>query len=205
MKGLLLKDFYMSMRYCRSVLIIVAVFFLLSLSPDGNLFFMLYPLILAGAIPMSLIAYEERDNWTTYSGTLPYSRAQLVCTKYLMGLICGLLTCCLSMIGITLRTLPDGQIAQVFAQGMMLLALSLVSPAVTLPFIFKWGPEKGRILFYVVLVGVSGLSGAVASIGQIPETLTVSLAAGAAALGVMALVFALSYRLSVLFYRKREL
>ena len=62
MKGLLLKDFYMAAKYCRACL-------------------------LCGMIPVNLLAYDERSRWLEYSGTLPYTKAQIVSGKYLVGII----------------------------------------------------------------------------------------------------------------------
>ena len=39
MKGLLLKDFYLSWRYCRAFIVIVAVFLAVSFTGDDNIFF----------------------------------------------------------------------------------------------------------------------------------------------------------------------
>ena len=81
MKGLLLKDLYMSAKYCRAFIAIVIIFLAVSFWGDGNAFFIIYPVLLAGIIPTSLISYDERHKWDKYSGTLPYSRAQLVSAK----------------------------------------------------------------------------------------------------------------------------
>ena len=89
MKGLLLKDFYLSWRYCRAFLVIVAVFLAVSFTGDDNIFFLIYPIMIASVIPMTLVSYDEHDKWTAYSGTLPYTRAQLVSTKYLVGMCFG--------------------------------------------------------------------------------------------------------------------
>lgn len=86
MKGLLLKDFYMAWRYCRILLVLVVVFIALSWADQGSLFFLLYPIILVSMIPVTLLGYDERDRWTGYSDTLPYTRGQLVSAKYLVGL-----------------------------------------------------------------------------------------------------------------------
>lgn len=86
MKGLLLKEYYMIAKYCRAFLLIVVVFLAVSFFSSDNMFFIMYPAILASMIPVTLISYDEREKWNVYSGTLPYSRAQLVSAKYLAGL-----------------------------------------------------------------------------------------------------------------------
>ena len=41
MSGLLLKDFYLSWRYCRAFIVIVAVFLAVSFTGDDNIFFLI--------------------------------------------------------------------------------------------------------------------------------------------------------------------
>ena len=91
MKGLLLKDFYMAMKYCRAYVVIAVVFSLLSIW--GNTSFLLaYPVLLASVIPVNLISYDEKSRWQQYCETMPYTRKQVVDSKYLMSflLIAGL-------------------------------------------------------------------------------------------------------------------
>ena len=58
----------------------------------SNMFFVFYPCLFCGMVPVNLLAYDERSRWLQYSGTLPYTRAQIVSGKYLIGLICGIST-----------------------------------------------------------------------------------------------------------------
>ena len=85
MKGLLLKDWYMVWKYCKYYFLLGIVFFAFSIVED-NMFFVFYPCLLCGIIPANLLGYDERSRWMQYSGTLPYTRAQIVSAKYLIGL-----------------------------------------------------------------------------------------------------------------------
>ena len=86
MKGLLLKDWYMMKKYCRYYLFCAVGFIILSVMSEGNMFFIFYPCLLCGMIPVNLIGYDERSRWMQYSGTMPYTKAQIVSGKYLIGL-----------------------------------------------------------------------------------------------------------------------
>ena len=86
MKGLLLKDLYLAAKHCRAFLLVAVVFLGVSFAGDENIFFIVYPTLITSMIPMTLISYDERDRWTQYSAALPYSRGQLVSSKYLIGL-----------------------------------------------------------------------------------------------------------------------
>ena len=207
MKGLLLKDFYLSWRYCRAFLVIVAVFLAVSFTGDDNIFFLIYPIMIASVIPMTLLSYDEHDKWTAYSGTLPYTRAQLVSAKYLVGLCFGTVAFLISMAATTVRMLIGcGFILEQFAVvGTALLVLGCLGPALILPYVFKYGAEKGRIAFYITVGVFSGVAAVLAGMGFQIQTMTRGLWPLAVVAGVAILLYALSWVLSIRFYQKREL
>ena len=90
MKGLILKDLYMAVKYCRAYALIAIVFLGFSVVNGDNMFFLFYPCLLCGMIPVNLLAYDERSKWLLYSAALPYSKTQLVTAKYLIGLMAQL-------------------------------------------------------------------------------------------------------------------
>ena len=214
MKGLLLKDLYMSEKYCRVFLLIVVVFFGMSLMSGPGFFLLAYPCILMGLIPASLISYDEREKWDVYSGTLPCSRRQLVSCKYLVGLIGELPVICTTTVLYALGLFRMGAFDPHAVLGMaaVFLLLGLIGPAATLPFMFRFGAEKGRIAYFAVIILLCGVSAAFGSI-QIPDGETLLEAgiflpqAGVSLfLAVLAvLLYAGSWKLSIAFYKKREL
>ena len=196
MKGLLLKDFYLSWRYCRAFLVIVAVFLAVSFTGDDNIFFLIYPIMIASVIPMTLVSYDEHDKWTAYSGTLPYTRAQLVSTKYLVGMCFGSVAFLISMAATTVRMILGG--------GFVLEQFAMVGTAF-LPYVFKYGAEKGRVAFYITVGVFSGVAAVLAGMGFQIQGLSSGLWPLAAVAGVSILLYALSWWLSIRFYQKREL
>ena len=87
MKGLLLKDFYLMAGYCKSFLLVSAVFIGLFVVEPSNFFFLLMLCIL----PTTLLSYDEREHWNVYSQVFPVTRGQYVSVKYLIGLLCSVL------------------------------------------------------------------------------------------------------------------
>ena len=87
MKGLLLKDYYMLLKYCRPYALIVLIFGVCSLADGGNLFMLAYPAVLCGINSVSLVAYDEKSRWQQYCETMPYTRKQVVDSKYLMSFL----------------------------------------------------------------------------------------------------------------------
>lgn len=209
MKGLLLKDAYMAAKYCRAYLLIVVVFLIAAPFSGDNLFLMMYPCILASMVPVNLLAYDAQSKWEQYAGTLPCSRAQLVSAKYLIGLFasCGVLVLIALVQGIRMAvgSIPVQALGSLMAMSMI---SSFVVPAITLPLIFRFGPEKGRIL-YMVVVGIACGISAMVSITQSPTLFSPEISTELPVLGLIclaaAVVYGASWYLSILFYKMREL
>lgn len=207
MKGLLLKDFYMAMKYCRAYALIAVAFAFLS-AFNGNAFYIYYPMILASNIPVTLISYDERSKWQIYADTMPCSRKSVVAGKYLMMLICLAAIITLEGIAMAVYTLRSGTFAEAeFVQiAGLLLLVGILPPCLMLPIIFKFGAEKGRLMYYLTI----GFAFAVIYIYQSAVKSSGSMAAVGSVLGWIAPVLALlalavSWAISVRVYEKREL
>lgn len=207
MKGLLLKDYYMAVKYCRAFVLIAAVFIGVSMVSEENAFMLIYPVIFCEMIPVTLIGYEERSRWLTYCETFPYSRSQIVTCKYLIAAICIITVTAATGVTQAVRMISNGGVEFVSYMNMlsMLLMIGFVGPGIFLPFIFKYGVEKGRIGYYIVIGAAYGI-GAVLTMEE-PE---IMFSIGVNWLPVIFLligivVFAVSWRLSVHFYENREL
>ena len=208
MKGLLLKDLYMMKKYCKSYLIIAAFFIAASFVGNHNLFFVSYPILLCGMIPVNLLGYDERSRWLQYSDTLPYTKAQIVSSKYLIGLIAQ--TAMMIIIGIAqiigMNLNGEAQIINFLVLMPMMLMISTVISSLTLPFIFKMGIEKGRIAYYF-MIGIAVTASLVAS-NIFGENFQLRIERNII-LAIFCLVgigiYVLSWYLSIVFYKKREL
>lgn len=207
MKGLLLKDFYMATKYCRSFLLIIVLFLTISCFGNENMFFAVYPALITGMIPVSLISYDEREKWNLYSAALPYTRAQLVSSKYLIGLLFELSIVLLSAVTQVFRVMRAGAFSadEFLPFVLVVFVAGLAGPALLLPFIFRFGSEKGRIAYYLVL-GALCAGATILSNGdlQLFERMNLGVPSALVALAAAAL-YAGSWGLSILIYRKREL
>lgn len=200
MKALLLKEFYVASKTCRSILLVIVAFFALSFFGNDSQFFILYPLMMVSLVPVTLLSYDERDGWDKYSLTLPCTRAQLVSAKYLIGLIFGgvvfLLVELLLLIGLSM-----GGNFDFLSMSSVLLLMGLLGPSILMPFVFKFGSEKGRIAYYFVLALLFAVIAFLIGMGFYEYLNGFSWLVIAAAV----LLYLGSWRLSILFYEKREL
>lgn len=209
MKGLFLKDCYMMSKYCRAVFFLMIMFLAVSAAGDDNLFFTIYPMMVASIIPTTLLSYDEKSGWNVYSCTLPCSRAQLVSVKYLIAaaLIAGVWIIAAAIQGI--RTAAGvGAAGEELAWILsILLLLGLVSSAVILPVMFKYGVEKGRIAYYITIAVICG-SGV--AFPQIFEKLQISVNLQGNLIPILLcaagmIIFGISWMISVKVYEKREI
>lgn len=208
MKGLLLKDFYLAVKHFKAYLLLVVMFALLSVTDTVNMFFVFYPCLLCGMIPVNLMAYDERSKWDVYTAVLPFTRAQVVASKYIFGLIGQVIILALVAVSNIVSMAISGGIDWAYLSGIMgtLVMLSAVATAVPLPFIFRMGVEKGRMGYYVMIGLAAGGSGVAAGIfgNEISPDAVPGLAFPVMIL-IGVTIYAISWWLSVRFYEKREL
>ncbi len=208
MKGLLLKDLYMTKKYCKAYLLITVVFIAVSFASSENLFFVFYPCLLCGMIPVNLLGYDERSRWLQYSETMPYTKGQIVSGKYLIGLGTQVAVLLITGISQAIRMSVSGTfvLGEYLVLMMLLLIMSLLASSITLPFIFKLGVEKGRMAYYI-MIGIvcagsiissnllsNGLQSEIKLNGILPIICLVGIG-----------IYALSWYLSIVFYKKREI
>lgn len=202
MKGLIRKDLYMLWKYMKVMLIAVGGFAVLSFAGDSNSFILtIYPGIITGMLPMTLLAYDEMEHFCPWCDSLPVTRKDYVTAKYLVGLLIGGGTFCLMTVAQVLRLILMGGAWGELPLIMSFLAgASVLAPAVMLPFAFRYGTQKGRILYCAVIGGAFAANGILAESGGL------AISGGMAVFFVItAAVYLLSWYLSVRFYQKREL
>ena len=208
MKGLLLKDWYMMKKYCRAYLLIAVVFIAVSLFSNDNMFFVFYPCLLCGMIPVNLLGYDERSRWMQYSGTLPYTKTQIVSGKYLVGLLAQITVLVATGVAQAVKMI----IAHNFIPGdfavlmLLMLIISTLTSSICLPFVFKLGVEKGRTAYYIMIGFVCGASVLASSIirGQLMSEIQPNLILALIAVVGVGL-YILSWYLSIVFFKKREI
>lgn len=208
MKGMILKDLYLSWKYYKPYLLISLFFIVISFWTDNNIFMLCYPLMFVGMIPMGLQNMDESYKWDMYCGSLPVTKRQMVSQKYMIGLLFTLPVSMLTLLAKALEMVINGDF-QWAVLGMLALVswiLGLMTSALSLPLLFKFGSEKGRVAQYLIIGVVCGLSALVGirTSGKMP-----GFSGDAGALLVMLLLplglYVGSWWLSVKVYEKREI
>lgn len=154
MKSLLLKDFYVITKQLKIFLVIIPVIALTTGEAMST-----FSILLGAVLPMTAIAYDERSKWNELAAMMPYSKFDLIFSKYLLGYLC--------MFGAALLVL----IGQIIGKNIDIVGIDgdinvlrfavmggLIFIAINTPILFKYGSEKGRFVFIITmaLVGASG-------------------------------------------------
>lgn len=203
MSALLLKDFYVMWKQTRVLLILILVF---SCLPGA--FYPTFAVVYAAILPYTAMAYDERSKWGQLAAMLPYADRNIVLSKYLFGYLSIAVTAGISMVIQSALTLIWTQAADnlsplstiPLAMGMGVCVLAL-----TLPLMFRFGVEKGRLVMFLLIFLVCGGTGAITSItSDIPDGGSY-LALALPGVAVAAIVLtAISIPLSLRMYRRKR-
>ncbi len=205
MKGLLLKDAYIILKQCRSYvyIFIIANAIGLAFSQQG-MFYSIYSCLIVSLLPTTLLSYDERDKWDVYAQSLPFSKARLVSSKYLIGL----LGCIASLfIIVLLKSIFQHSSLSVYFSLALTGSLVLMAPAIVLPFMFRFGVEKGRVLYTVLVVAVCAAGGFVSS--ALSDSAIVAKISGNTLIMLIPvislLLYAASWLISIKLYKSKEI
>ena len=194
MSALIRKDFYVLWKQMRFFLLLVIVF-----SVIGSEFYTIFAVVWASMLPYTALAYDERSHWDQLAAMMPYSTRNMVLSKYVLGWLCmaGAMMLCLTVSvvrGMVLHTTPD------FLALAMAAFIGIFSIELTLPLVLRFGVERGRMGFLLVIICVAILGSMLISNLTILRSLMavpmLSIALGAV------LATAISIPLSIRMYQK---
>lgn len=207
MKGLLLKEWYQASSYGRLVFLAALIMFsasAMTLHAGGKQgVFLVYACFLLGIFPMTLLSYDEAFGWTAYSDTLPVSKAQLTGAKYLIGLFC---TAACTVCAAFVLTVFGGGLDRSYAALLMVESITapLLSNTLLLPLSYRFGQQKARYLYFVIVALFAGLLGFGVSsddeLGHAAAGVPLPVLLGVVALSLV--LYAASWRLSTAWYGK---
>lgn len=170
MKGLLLKDFYTLFKQMKIILLIIIVF---AFIPDSS--FSAFAIMYSAMLPITALAYDERSKWNVLASMMPYSKKDLVLSKYLLGYIC---------LGfVTVITLIAKFVISLFGKGlfnfkeiMPIIAMALLGSflmAVNMPIMNRFGVEKGRLVFIILIILVVSCVTAINNISSLKSDIDI--------------------------------
>lgn len=202
MKSLLLKDLYVMKGTIVTFSIILLVFIVVGIN---NFMFLIMAFAFASIQSVSVFNQEASCRWESFAGGLPLTRKTQVLEKYVfilipLAVVSALTTVILLGMGIFApeRNRPD------LLMLIMMAFLSLIIPSLTIPILYKVGPEKGQLLS-TILTGIlfGAMAGGAMALDEQWDGMPAAVPLGAIVLSI--LLLAGSYCISLHIYNKKDL
>lgn len=203
MKALMLKDTYVLWKQARFFLVLILVFALLPSSFNST-----FAVVYAAMLPYTAMAYDERSRWDQLAMMMPYADRDIVLSKYVLGWLLSLgaaaltLLCQTVLFTIRRSTFP----APSAAVAALAFCASVCILAISLPLMFRFGVERGRMVMFLVIFLTCGTAGALGALVEAAENSGLFFPAFVVgALPIAAAVLtAVSVPLSMRAYRRRS-
>ena len=157
MKALLRKDFYTLWKQIRTMVLLALVF---SLLPGMESFGYAYIMVLAMTLPMNTIAMDEKSRWDKYAAMLPYRPREIVLSKYVFSYIFMAAAVCMTFLlrlfhSFYERTPMDW--GEGLADTLGLMALIALVNAISVPALYRFSAEKGRLVMMFLMLGAAAV------------------------------------------------
>lgn len=160
MKALIQKDVYVLWKQMKIFVIVMLVI----MAGNGS-FGSIFVVIWCAMLPYTALAYDERCKWDQLAAMMPYSPRDLVLSKYVLGWLCagaaGALVLAAQTVIRALRLpLETGSPLAV----LLSFCASACALAITLPLMFRFSVERGRMVMFLVIFLVCAGAGAMGTI-----------------------------------------
>lgn len=202
MKALLIKDFLTLSKMIRTIVIIMLI---VACVPQLNMavFFMVY----CSMLPITALGYDERTKWDMQAAMMPYRPLEIVLGKYVLGYVLLISITALALLTgiIVTRITASPMTADQYLTVIIYAMATTVFQAVTLPLAFRFGTEKGRLIFGIGFGVASGVLFALVPLlnDNMDAIMLTRGQVAALILAVAAAANLLSVRLSIRFYRRK--
>ena len=147
MKALLVKDLLTLKGQAKSLLLVLAVWFIISFINGSGLFFMALSVIYGMLLPLTTLSIDEKSRVERYMMSMPVTRAELALSRYALGLL-GLLA--LGVLGIGASLVIGDSLEEALGASAACFCLAVLLLGVTLPLVYKFGTDKARVVCIAV-------------------------------------------------------
>ena len=155
MTGLILKDFLILSRTLRSYLLILAIYVAVAFTGYWSSSFVGgFMMVMVAMLPMNVFAYDKQAKWDVYGLSLPVGRTKTVAARYLAVLIMfaasAVLTTVVS-VALNIAGRMEESLGEYLLACTVCAVLAMLVNAMLLPFLYKFGPERARMMFFGVM------------------------------------------------------
>ena len=156
MKGLILKDFLVLRKGARTYLLFLGIYAAISLfSPETDLFSTML-IVVVMMLPMNCFSWDSYTKWDSYAMALPVRRRTVVAARYVLVLLTALgALAMMAALALLSGAIHGGVDWNGFLfSSLISMAGALVINMVMLPLLYKYGPERARVMIIVVMAVV---------------------------------------------------
>lgn len=201
MKGLLLKDILTLYKQTKIILLLMVVFACIPGLPTSA-----FAVFYGAMMPITALAYDERSKWDELAAMMPYTAKAIVGSKYALGLLLigsiSLLSAASQVVVSVVQHVPLN--TETLISIPLVACGALLMMLIDLPLMFRFGVEKGRIIYILLTCGcvtyfAMNTDDVIASL----DTVSVY-SALLMVLAITIVAFVISYTISVRVYRARR-
>ena len=166
MKGLIIKDLCVIKNQMKTLLLVLAFFIIFSIiSEDATFILFLVPFYMI-MILITTFNYDEFNKWDSYCNSLPLSRKEIVKSKYILFNATSLIVLILGIIAsfIIPNFIENTTFESLFASIIGVAFGICLVISLLIPFYYKFGSSKGRIMLFLCIVILALLIGMITSL-----------------------------------------
>lgn len=198
MSALILKDGYVLLKQMKFFLVFILI---TAVIPGSSTY--LFGIVYVAMLPYTALAYDERSKWDQLAGMMPYSVGDIVMSKYVLGWVLVGGTAVLTYLIRLLLSLVNQSGAVSPVELLVAASGATMVMALTMPFMFRFGVERGRIIYTIAFVGLAvGFGSFVIALADAPSNRGLLQSLALVTPVVTVAVNAVSAYLSVKMYRK---
>lgn len=199
MLGLLLKDIYNIRKQAVWYLAMTVLFCVLSVASKNIAFTSALGILVTVSMPLTAIAYEERDGWQKFVVASGTKAGAIVGEKYLLGTAFALVSIIAYAVAFMFADVAENAAAEFVTP----VCMQFVVLALVLPMVFRFGVERARVYMIVaVVVLMAAFIAVMPLLGKMPFDGGLVFAVCAAVVTVAAVCISLA--VSVRIYKSKE-
>ena len=156
MKSLILKDLYNIGHNAKSMLLILLVFAIGLIRASGVESYIISSGVLCSMMIVTTFTFDDHCKWSKYALVMPICKKDIVKAKFIVLIIFCIAGICVGTVfgvagGMAMHKMALSMegIVTMFFMGFVGLIVSVIFGSMSIPLVFKYGAEKGRMLLLI--------------------------------------------------------
>lgn len=156
MKSLIIKDLYNIGHNAKSMLLILLVFAIGLIMASGVESYIISSGVLCSMMIVTTFTFDDHCKWSKYALVMPICKKDIVKAKFIVLIIFCIAGICVGTVfgvagGVAMHKMAlsmEGIVTMLFI-GFVGLIVSVIFGSMSIPLVFKYGAEKGRMLLLI--------------------------------------------------------